>query len=102
MLERHWRLAVFLLLYAGGYAAATAFYEPISGTGTTRFVLAHVAPLLFALTMLFESRTWRARQWSLAGTTLTMAHVYVFTIATILLDVTFTLWYRLLTTYGGF
>ena len=102
MLERHWRLVVFLLLYAGGYAAATAFYEPISGTGTSRFVLAHVAPLLFALTMLFESRTWRARQWSLAGTTLTMAHVYVFTIATILLDVTFTLWYRLLTTYGGF
>jgi len=102
MLRRHWRLVLFLLLYGGVYAAATAFYEPISGTGTTRFLLAHVAPLLFALTMVFESPRWNARQWKVGGTVLAMSHVYVLAIATMLLDVMFTLWHRLMTTYGGF
>ena len=48
LVQRHIALGAFLIAYAGLYLPAVAFYEPISGTGTARFLLAHLAPLLFA------------------------------------------------------
>src|SRR5262245_16195258 len=56
-----------VLLSAAVYIPAVAFYEPISGTGTTRFLLAHIAPALFLIAMFFESEPFRNRRWSLAG-----------------------------------
>src|SRR5262249_21141964 len=49
LLRENAALAWFLALYAAGYLVATAFYEPTSGTGTGRFLLVNVAPLLFVL-----------------------------------------------------
>jgi len=48
LLGRNRPLAAFLILYAAMYLPAIAFYEPISGTGTTRFLMAHLTPLMFA------------------------------------------------------
>ena len=95
-------LAVFLFLYAAVYGPAVAFYEPTSGTGTTRFLLAHVAPLLFVISMFFESPSCRDRRWRLAGAEIGPPHISVLLLATIGLDLTFTFWPRLMTTYGGF
>jgi hypothetical protein len=100
--RRHVELVLFLALYAVVYLLATAFYHPISGTGTTRFLLAHVAPLLFAIAY-FASRTWfRNASWTLGGISIVPGHVQMLTAVTIGLDVIFTLWPRLMTTYGGF
>jgi hypothetical protein len=35
------------------YSFGIAFYAPVSGTGTTRFLIAHLLPLLFVLSLLF-------------------------------------------------
>ena len=40
-------LLAFLIVYAVVYLLAIAFYYPTSGTGTARFLLAHLAPLFF-------------------------------------------------------
>jgi hypothetical protein len=101
-IRRHAALAVFLFLYAAVYGPAVAFYEPISGTGTIRFLLVHVAPLLFLLSVFFESASFRDRHWTLVGVEIGPPHVHVLLLAIIGLDLTFTLWPRLMTTYGGF
>ena len=102
VIRRHAALAVFLLLYAAVYGPAVAFYEPISGTGTTRFLLVHVAPLLLVLSVLFESASFRDRRWEVGGVEFGTPHLHVLLLAIIGLDLTFTLWPRLMTTYGGF
>ena len=101
-IKRHTALAVFLFLYAAVYGPAVAFYEPISGTGTTRFLLPHVAPVLLVLSMFFESASFRDRRWSFGGAEIGPPHVHVLLLAMMGLDLTFTLWPRLMTTYGGF
>jgi hypothetical protein len=100
--RRNLALFAFLALYAAVYLPAIAFYEPISGTGTTRFLMAHVAPLLFACSALFAAEPFRNQRWRVAGLDLTPAHVQLFVLGSIALDVTFTLWPRLMDTYGGF
>jgi hypothetical protein len=102
MIAANRALFTFLVLYAGVYLAATAFYAPISGTGTTRFLLAHVMPLLFTLSYFFASPPFRETRWSMAGVTITPTHVHLLVLVTIGLDLTFTLWPRLMSTYGGF
>jgi hypothetical protein len=102
ILRIHRTLAVFLLLYGIVYLAATAFYAPSSGTGTTRFLLAHVAPFLFATSRLFSVQAFQQCSRSIAGVTVKLTHVQLFITATVGLDLVFTLWNRLLTTYGGF
>jgi len=93
---------LFVLAYTGVYLMATAFYEPISGTGTTRLLMAHITPLLFVASMLLAEPAIAATRWQIGGSTITMTHVHIFVTATIALDILFVVWPRLMTTYGGF
>jgi hypothetical protein len=102
LIQRHAALAAFVSLYAIVYLPAVAFYEPISGTGTTRFLLAHVAPLLFLLSRFVQSPAFAADRWRIGRLTVGVEHMQVLVLLTIGLDLTFTLWPRVMTTYGGF
>jgi hypothetical protein len=102
MVRRRTALVLFLAAYAAAYLPATAFYEPTSGTGTARFLLAHLAPLLFALTMLLTDHEVEAQRWSVGGMPLTMRHFHWLLAAILITDLVFVLPHRLLTTYGGF
>jgi hypothetical protein len=102
IVKRHAAAAAFVLSYAAVYLPAVAFYEPISGTGTTRFLLAHIPPLLFVLSMLFEAPALKERRWTVASVAIGLPHLHLALLLTIGLDLTFTLWPRLMTTYGGF
>ena len=84
------------------YLIGTAFYAPISGTGTTRFLLAHVAPLLFVIAYFGTRTRFRDTQWVTGGVTVVPAHVQILIAVTISLDLIFTVWTRLMGTYGGF
>jgi hypothetical protein len=98
----HVWLAAFLAVYGVVYLLAVAFYEPISGTGTARFFLAHLLPLFYAATRIASAHSIRGVGWTLAGTPVTLAHFHWLVTATIALDVLFGVWPRLMTTYGGF
>jgi hypothetical protein len=102
MIAGHQPLFAFLLLYAVVHLLAIAFYSPISGTGTTRFLLAHAMPLMFTLSYFFARRPFRDTTWVVAGVTATPAHFHLLVLVTIGLDLSFTLWPRLMSTYGGF
>jgi len=102
LVRRHMALAVFLLVYAGLYVPAIAFYEPTSGTGTARFLLAHFAPLLFALTALLTHPEVAAQRWHAAGLVLTMQQFHWMVALIWAADLIFVLPHRLMTTYGGF
>jgi hypothetical protein len=94
--------SLFVLAYTGVYLMATAFYEPISGTGTTRLLMAHIMPLLFVASLFLAEPPIAATRWTVGATTVTMSHVHVFVTATLVLDILFVVWPRLMTTYGGF
>jgi hypothetical protein len=102
MLGRNRPLAAFLILYALVYLTAIAFYEPISGTGTTRFLVAHLTPLMFACSAVFAREPFRRASWPVAGAEITATHIHAAVLATIALDIIFWLWPRLMTTYAGF
>jgi predicted secreted protein len=102
LIRDHAALAAFLLLYALVYVPAIGFYAPTSGTGTTRFFLAHVAPLLFVLSMFLVRAPFSETRWTIGGVAVAPAHFHMLIIATVLCDVAFTLWTRVMTTYGGF
>ena len=102
LVRRHIALAAFLIAYAGLYLPAIAFYEPISGTGTARFLLAHLAPLLFALSMLLTHRDVDTQQWDAGGSILTLRHFHWLVAVMLVSDLLFVLPHRLITTYGGF
>lgn len=99
--ERAW-LALFLATYGVVYILATAFYEPTSGTGTARFFLAHVLPFLYAATRIACAPALSTTGWTVGTTAVTLAHFQWLVTATIVLDVLFGVWPRLMTTYGGF
>lgn len=97
--RNHLPLVGFVVLYFGTYLTLSAFYAPISGTGVARFTLALLLPLLFVASAVrhhpaFDEvgtpRSSRSGQFEW------------FVIATLALDVPFSIWPRLLTTYGGF
>lgn len=94
--------SLFVLVYTGVYLMATAFYEPISGTGTTRLLMAHITPLLFVASLFLAQPAIDATRWRIGATTVTMLHVHVFVTVTIALDILFVVWPRLMTTFGGF
>lgn len=102
LIREHAALFAFMLLYGVIYLVSTAFYAPTSDTGTTRFLLAHVAPLLFVLSYFFASSPFRDTRWNVAGVTATPTHFHLLVLVTMGLDLAFTLWPRLMTTYGGF
>jgi hypothetical protein len=102
LIDRHRATASFIALYAVVYLVATAFYAPISGTGTIRFLLTHVAPFMFVLSCFFVRQPFSDTTWRIGGTTVTARHVHLFVTITVALDLVFVLWPRLMTTYGGF
>jgi hypothetical protein len=101
LVRRHAALVLFLMLYAAVYLPSIAFYEPISGTGTARFMLAHVAPLLFALSMLLAHPALLHAPLS-TGKGVSPVHFHMLVAILWAMDLTFILWPRLMTTYGGF
>ena len=102
LVQRHAALAAFLVLYGASHLLLIAFYEPISGTGTTRFLIAHLTPFFYAASRYLSSAAVSTRQWTVAGVKITLWHLHVFTLVMLALDITFWIWPRLMTTYGGF
>jgi hypothetical protein len=95
-------VAAFLGLYAVVYLFGIAFYAPVSGTGTTRFLLTHLLPLLFVLSLLFSREPFRSTEWHVAGGTIRVLHFHLLISAMLAFDIAFVIWPRLMTTYGGF
>jgi hypothetical protein len=95
-------LVTFLVLYAVVYLVAIAFYYPTSGTGTARFLLAHLPPLFFAISCLLSNTVIRNTSWQLAGVRIGVGHFHVLVLGLLTADVAFHLWPRLMSTYGGF
>lgn len=93
---------VFLALYTAVFTASTAFFFTISGTGTGRFLLMHATPLLFTLSWLLTREPFSRCQWQLGATTVTVGHVHLLVTATLAIDLAFSVWPRLMATYGGF
>jgi hypothetical protein len=89
-------------MYALIYAIGIAFYSPVSGTGTTRFLIAHLLPLLFVLSLLFTREPFCSTEWNLAGVMLYTQHFHLLISAMLAFDLLFVIWPRLMTTYGGF
>ncbi len=102
MAREHLWTVLFLACYALIYLLATAFYHPISGTGTGRFLLAHALPLFFVLSRIVTSRRLAAVWWSTAGRRLDVTAFQWLVSATLLLNVALRVWPRLMQTYGGF
>ena len=98
LVREHLALIVFLLCYAVVYLLAIAFYKPISGT-TGRMILAHMAPLVFALSW-FLTRA-AIKDAPLAGP-VRVAHLQPAVLGVMLFDVTFRLWPQLFATFTGY
>lgn len=92
---------LFMLLYGAGYAAAVAFYQPISGT-SLRMLLAHLAPFLFVVSALSAHPSFRGLQWSVAGATFRPIHFHVLMLVTIAFDMAFVLPWRLMADFAGY
>lgn len=91
IIRDHVWLCGFLAAYAALYLVAIAFYFPISGTGTARFLIPHLLPLFFALSRLLSSQRFRG---------LVPFHLLMTVVLT--LDVCLRTHTRLMATYGGF
>ena len=102
LVRRHAALVAFLVLYGTSHLLLIAFYAPISGTGTTRFLIAHLTPLFYAASVYLASATIATTQWTVAGVAVTLRHLHVFTLVMLALDIAFWIWPRVITTYGGF
>ena len=95
----HLPLVVFGALYFVLHLGLAAFYAPVSGTGVARFTLAQYLPLLFVAAAL-RHRPTSEPQWPRARSRgMTVEWILL---ATLALDLPFSIWPRLLTTYGGF
>jgi len=97
--RNHLPLVGFVFLYFGAYLTLAAFYAPISGTGVARFTLALFLPVLWVASAV---RHHPALGDELGARSLRSAQLEWFAIATLALDLPFSIWPRLLTTYGGF
>jgi hypothetical protein len=95
-------LTAFLIIYAVVYLLAIAFYYPTSGTGTARFLLAHLAPLFFAISYLLSRKPIESSPWQVAGMRIGVRHFQLLVLSVLTVDVAFHLWPRLMSTYGGF
>lgn len=92
----------YVVLYQVTYLFATAFYAPVSGTGTTRFVIANLTPLFFTLSWFFAHPRIAGTRWNAGGKTIALSQLHIFISLTLAVDLAFTLWARLMITYGGF
>jgi hypothetical protein len=95
-------LVGFVVLYGAGHLLLVAFYHPISDTGTARFLLAHLAPLMFAAGWLFSQPPIWSTRWRIGGRDVTLAHAHMLVLVILAIDLMFFTWPRLMTTYGGF
>jgi len=102
LVRSHAGLAVFLLLYAAIYLAATAFFVTTSSTGAMRFLLAHAAPFFFVLSQLVARAPFDRTVWRPGGLRLAAAHLNVLVLIVVAVDLSLFLWPRLMSTYGGF
>jgi hypothetical protein len=102
LVRRHAALVTFLGLYGVTHLLMVAFYEPISGTGTARFLLVHVAPLLFALSCLVDRPPFADARWQIGRIAVTTRHLHLFIAANLAFDLAFIIWPRLMVSYGGF
>jgi hypothetical protein len=102
LIRRRVAAALFLLLYAAVYLLGIAFYAPVSGTGTTRFLIGHLTPLLFVLSLLLSASALRTTEWRVAGTRATLQHFHLMVFVSLAFDIAFVIWPRLMATYGGF
>ena len=100
--RQHWPLVAFVVVYAGAYALGVAFYAPISGTGTTRFLMAHLLPMFFVLSRLLTSEPFRDVDCQLSIGHLRLSNIHPVITAMLALDIVFVIWPRLMSTYGGF
>ena len=101
-IRRNRAVLLFLALYGLAYIFGIAFYAPVSGTGTTRFLIAHLLPLFFVLSLLFTREPYATTEWTVAGLRVSMAQIHLAITLLLVLDVAFGVWPRLMTTYGGF
>ena len=74
------------------------------GTGTARFLPAHLAPLPFALSMLLTHRDVDTQQWDAGWARfLTLRHFHwLVAVRALVSHLLFVLPHRLITTYSGF
>jgi hypothetical protein len=102
LLRRHASTALFLALYAVAFLFASAFYNPISATGTTRYIIAHLTPFFFVLAYFTTMEPFRRTAWRIGRLRVTTLHADLAVSATLAFSIVFVLWARLETTYGGF
>ena len=102
LIREHGALSLFLLLYAAVYLSGSAFFVPTSSTGGLRFLLVHVAPLLFVLSYFLARAPFSLTRWTVAGVGITPTAFHVAILLLIGGDITLFLWSRLETTYAGF
>jgi len=95
---------IFFCIYCAAYLFLIAFYAPISASGTTRFLLANMAPLLFTLAYFSTRERLKATTLRLNATRLTPMHFHGAVIVMMLADIPFAVWPRLMDAakFGGF
>jgi hypothetical protein len=102
LLREHASMGVFMALYAVVYLLAAAFYNPVSATGTTRYILSHLTPLFFVIAYFSAREPFRSTKWRVGALTLTPLHADLVVSTVLAFSIGFVLWPRLMTTYGGF
>jgi hypothetical protein len=102
LVRSQWALVALLVAYAAVYVPAMAFFVPTSSTGSTRFLLAHVAPLLFALARLSNREPFRDVRWGTGRRGLGATSLQVGVLCVLALDLSFWFWPRLMTTFSGY
>jgi hypothetical protein len=103
LVRRNVPLVSFLALYAISHLLLIAFYEPISGTGTTRFLIAHLTPFFYAASRyLAHPEVVATTKWRIGTLDVDVWHLHVLTSALLALDVAIWTWPRVMATYGGF
>ena len=100
LLGEHAALAGFAVLHFAVYLTLAAFYAPISGTGVARFTLSMYLPLLWVAAALRWHPALREPHQPAALSRAARAEWFL--LATLALDLPFSIWPRLLTTYAGF
>jgi hypothetical protein len=102
LLRRHASIALFLALYAVVFLLASAFYNPISATGTARYIIAHLKPFFFVLAYFTTMEPFRLATWRVGRSRIGTLHADLVISGSLAYSVIFVLWSRLATTYGGF
>jgi hypothetical protein len=102
LVRDHAWLAAFLGIYFVAYFFATAFYHPVSGTGTARFLIAHLLPYFFVISHLISRSRLRSVEWTAGSLRLRPRQFEILVLVLLVLDVSLRTWPRLMSTYGGF